>query len=503
LADTTQQIVNTNNEQGDILKTDEKTREGEYTQKSRRNQKSSILNYKSSFNINDYRTRRSEENQEANRNENKFKIHHDSSILITSSCAIDEYSESAPPAPPSSSLTQINSKKPSLQDSKVQVGENSPRSPDSNPNLNNIQNSVSNTSLVGNQSAALEVSVLNPNNQNFSDVEDAMSHSTISNANFKKIISSRNKLPPPNSPTNIPSNYTYNNNHHHHNTNSNFTNNAHANNNTYKDSKTNVNNLDQPKQILPNLSAVKKQNMPLRGLAFKEAKQRIMNQSNEFVSDSQFMTSLNNEAANRNNLIKIEPEKKSTDSVAISFPVINDAINGKPTYKQMLKGIKRGVTVNNQSLSNFSNDKLETSKLASNLVTTNRSMSTRQPTLKFDKNGKPVRAQKAKSYIKILKIKGDKIATAEKVTSNLKEVNLHNKKTLLLTTKYNTTLNESGLSNLDDNVTNNTSTNQDYQNTDNLNANSRLFSISINNFTQSILNVKRVNSSPNPSPEQC
>jgi hypothetical protein len=499
LTDTTQQIVNSNNEQGDILKTDEKTRESEYAQKSRRNQKASLLNYKSSFNINDYRSKRSEENQEAN---SKFKIHHDSSILITSSCAIDEYSESAPPAPPSSSLTQINSKKPSLQDNKAQVGENSSGSPDSNTNLNNIQNSVSNTSLIGNPSAALEVSVLNPNNHNFSDVEDAMSHSTISNANFKKLISSRNKLPPPNSPTNIPSNYTTYKNHLHHNTNSNFTNNAYAN-NTYKDSKTNVNNLDQPKQILPNLSAVKKQNMPLRGLAFKEAKQRIMNQSNEFVSDSQFMTSLNNEASNRNNAIKIEPEKKSADSVAISFPVINDVINGKPTYKQMLKGIKKGVTVNNQSLSNFSNEKLETSKLVSNLVTTNRNLSTRQPNLKFDKNGKPVRAQKAKNYIKILKIKGDKIATAEKVTSNLKEVNSHNKKTLILTTKYNTTLNESGLSNLDDNNTNNTSTNQDYQNTDNLNANSRLFSISINNFTQSILNVKRVNSSPNPSPEQC
>ena len=81
-------------------------------------------------------------------------------------------------------------------------------------------------------------------------------------------------------------------------------------------------------------------------------------------------------------------------------------------------------------------------------------------------------------------------------------MNNNNNKNLILASKYNTTLNESGLSHLEDSNTHNTSTNQDYQNTDNLENSNRLFSISINNFNHRVLNVNRGNSSPNPSPEQ-
>ena len=250
---------------------------------------------------------------------------------------------------------------------------------------------------------------------------------------------------------------------------------------------------------MPNLSAVKKQNQPLRGLAFKEAKQRIMHQSNEICGENQAITP--------SRCIKIESDKKSLssgklDAVVSNFPHLGDA-NNKPTYKEMLRGIKKGVTVNNQSLRSLSDEKLETKKLISNLVTTNRNLNTRLESNKVDKNGKPipVRMQKTKNYIKILKIKGDKIATVEKSPfSNLKDANLLNKNLISSKYKNNLTFNDSSISN--DNTVN-TSNNQDYQNVDSLNANSRLFSISINNFTQSILNGKRINSSPNPSPDQC
>ena len=167
-----------------------------------------------------------------------------SSIFLTSSSidgdSVAGGSRLVPPPPPPSSDTHLHRSKHSNSNS----SSHSTEPPHPPP-----QQSTSQTHL--NQSATpsiIEVSIVNHHsNQIFLDIEDTMSHSTISNANLKKLIHSRNnKLPPPNSPTNLSNNYSshYQINHNnsiHNNNNNNYNNfNIHYNNNNINNSNCNL-----------------------------------------------------------------------------------------------------------------------------------------------------------------------------------------------------------------------------------------------------------------------
>ena len=282
----------------------------------------------------------------------------------------------------------------------------------------------------------------------------------------------------------------------------------------------------------------------MRGLAFKEAKQRIMQtQAGDYE----------NRASPTFAKMKLEPDihaKKAANSSSSKFdsltannyaaPLTNPASNtntnpgngDRPTDKQMLKGIKRGVTLNSHgTLNTFLAERLETNKLISNLLTNNRDANNTKSSHKLatDKSGKPmtVRTHRAKNYIKILKIKGDKVPSLadSKPISMSKDVLM----TKLDTAKSSGILKRatserlvstdstanisivSASSNDGDSLIKRGAkatrplANPDENNLDSeLVKSSRLFSISINNSTPSVLNVSTVvpNKRVNPSPEE-
>lgn len=355
-------------------------------------------------------------------------------IFLTNSSVLEDYSE--------------NSSKNHQQPLPQQKKTDSPP-PYLPSQINSVCNSANSLGIRTNHNSqhnptVIEVTIVNNANNIFLDYEDNMSHSTI-----KTTI------------------------------------------------RNNVNNLDTSKQrILPNLSAVKKQNVPLRGLGFKEAKQRIISNksiiSDNFADEnSNTLNAINHQktqqiAHDNNNNFNIQSTNLNykVDSVVNNFPSIANSGFEKPTYKEMLKGIKKGVTSNSQASLNSLVNCVETNVFISSFLTDtkNRNLNMKQVSLtKLDKFGKPVTIQmlQAKSYVKVLKIKGEKIpAIVKEASANIKEDKLKTNKNLIAT-KYKDNLT------IDDNNQDNHDASQAVVSDD------KLFSMSINNLTQSIITDER------------
>ena len=149
--------------------------------------------------------------------------------------------------------------------------------------------------------------------------------------------------------------------------------------------KTNVSNatnksVSSAKPILPNLSAVKKQNIPIKGLAFRELTQRILlsnkennNQHNDF---EEAYLELNIQSRN----VYIDNNEKKTALIEASLLNTNTINSNNSTnnnnnvssyrnYKQMLRNVKKGVTLNQR-------EKTEIYSSGNNKENRNLSMST-------------------------------------------------------------------------------------------------------------------------------
>lgn len=310
--------------------------------------------------------------------------------------------------------------------------------------------------------------------------DETMSQSSASNRTQNKTntrSSSITKLPPP---SNSPNLYNVNNS-----SNSNYVN--------YYYNNKDINTKENKRSILPNLSAVKRTNVPMKGLAFKEAKQRII-PNDENVNNSELMRSITAKQA-RN--IRIEPDKrnfsnkldnniKATANELNTNNVSNTPeLTNRPSYKDMLKGIKKGVTLTSNST--LYNENTYTTEIKNKHLTTSFSANPRVTTtaVKQDQNVTVRNQVKHKNYIKILRIKGAKIPNL-----NVKQV---------LVTKLNSTKNSKIDTILNEGI--NTDLDAMYDgNSNNHNNESRLIRISINN-TSSLSLIP--NSRPiNPTPEE-
>jgi hypothetical protein len=329
------------------------------------------------------------------------------------------------------------------------------------------------------------------NQQSLGDKNDeTMSQSSASNRTQNKTntrSSSITKLPPP---SNSPNLYTGVNN----SNTSNYINYYYNNNN-----KEVVNTKEAKRSILPNLSAVKRTNVPMKGLAFKEAKQRII--PNDENVNTEIMRSI---TANHARNIRIEPDKRIYSNKldnnlknSIQNELNTNNISNTPelsnrvSYKEMLKGIKKGVTLTTSSSlygeNSIGTDRDGKSKHLTSFSANPRAIAT---TAKPEQNvNLTVRNQiKHKNFIKILRIKGAKIPNL-----NVKQVlvtKINNSKN----SKIDTILNE-GI-----NLTPNTDLDAMYDGSIHNNNKSRLIRISINN-TSSLSLIP--NSRPiNPTPEE-
>lgn len=180
---------------------------------------------------------------------------------------------------------------------------------------------------------------------------------------------------------------------------------------TSNNNNININNLNpnerfrkntNAKQILPNLNAVKKQNSPIRGLAYREVKSRIA--TNDPIQEN---------TANKTHNSQIDIERRLfNSSLDLALTNNSETFGPKPTYKEMLKGIKRGVTVNNQFI------KIQESKGENNVKFIDikhhehksSSPDEQQTTLNSNEAAKSTVRRKAKKiHSNILNIKGDKL----------------------------------------------------------------------------------------------
>ena len=113
-----------------------------------------------------------------------------------------------------------------------------------------------------------------------------------------------------------------------------------------------------PNRILPNLAAVKRNNMPLRGLAYREAKNRIFPYDlvNEHPTTQQpvehraeTLSTNNTNGINYGDFYynkKATPEEifRNTNSTATNSSYLRSESPHKMNYKDMLKGLRKGVT---------------------------------------------------------------------------------------------------------------------------------------------------------------
>ncbi|CAF1075097.1 unnamed protein product [Brachionus calyciflorus] len=138
------------------------------------------------------------------------------------------------------------------------------------------------------------------------------------------------------------------------------------------------------KSILPNLSAVKRNNSPLKGLAYREVKNRFS--SDEFLLKNN-TTIQSQDVLPFHNEIEIDKKNSLFES---NFIHNSDNFSTRPSYKEMLKGIRRGVTLTNFTKTKDSDDfdanKNESSKLIGK-TDKNKKLMVRKPfkDLKYDK----------------------------------------------------------------------------------------------------------------------
>lgn len=162
--------------------------------------------------------------------------------------------------------------------------------------------------------------------------------------------------------------------------------------------------------ILPNLNAVKRNNIPLKGLAFREAKSRINFSSINDNSTNDISQHFKTEASASLAYYTYQNSKTLPEEYFRNFNInTNTIINSsfiedtkigthnpqnKKTYKEIFRGIRRGVTINlgniNQTDTKFFNEKLEMNR-----------RSAKQRTRENLKN------------LKILNVKGDRITSFE------------------------------------------------------------------------------------------
>lgn len=203
--------------------------------------------------------------------------------------------------------------------------------------------------------------------------------------------------------------------------------------NKYDHSKLRISINENPQRILPNLAAVKRHNAPLRGLAYREAKQRI-NSSNDFELDQfhphphqhqaqpqpQPMPISNYDYFHSKHNNKATPEElfRQTNSTANSSYLRVDSPQ-KLNYRDMLKGIRKGVTLNLGTSTNANHSNM-LNTLRKEDLTTNEDFSSKKQSLKENLNPKLVDSKKSKTSalithrnFKILNIKGDRISNID------------------------------------------------------------------------------------------
>lgn len=113
-----------------------------------------------------------------------------------------------------------------------------------------------------------------------------------------------------------------------------------------------VNTAAQRPRILPNLSAVRRHNIPLRGLAFRQAHDRI--QQND--SSPSTLEHLNNSRSNLD-LVGQPPQTTHMDYVSKSFIKAQSTTVNRSNYRDMMKGLRRGITLNSDLPSQQSDGK--------------------------------------------------------------------------------------------------------------------------------------------------
>ena len=185
--------------------------------------------------------------------------------------------------------------------------------------------------------------------------------------------------------------------------------------------------IDNTRPILPNLLAVKKSNMPIKGLACREAKTRIVNSSDDYSSlETYFLKNSNDNVlkdpiseTNQENFRNNHYNKNILLNNQNNFLMPDDSshLPSKINYKEMRRGIRKGVTINQPNQSDNYNE------IINNMVNNCNSTT----------NGRMVSKNK---NLKILKIKGDRIGAVQ-VVSKSAPVNRFENKNEIKNINYN------------------------------------------------------------------
>jgi hypothetical protein len=160
------------------------------------------------------------------------------------------------------------------------------------------------------------------------------------------------------------------------------------------------NNSRKVQRILPNINAVKRGNAPLRGLAFREAHQRIVlshsdliNQRNEYNGVLVDVYELQQQQAQAQSINSAKLVSENVETNLLSNNI--SKISKHTTYREMLKGLKKGIAINMyQSFIENLNETLVSNK--------NKIMAHPTP-----KSGFSLKSKKSS----VLNVKGDKIDT--------------------------------------------------------------------------------------------
>jgi len=262
-------------------------------------------------------------------------------------------------------------------------------------------------------------------------------------------------------------------------------------------------NTENPNRILPNLNAVKRHNVPLRGLAFREAKYRIGSSNeneNEKVQDTTITTQSTNIGVSYGDYFqnkKSTPEEifRNSNSTATSSYIRADSPH-KVNYRDMLKGIRKGVTINlNNSVINSKRDhfnfniKVDDDKKVS-LRDTNQLFALEKKSSKT--------ALITHRNFKILNIKGDRISNIDilvpsKPSRTIDQLNqsLHNNQNVLSNHNIASILNEKSRTDMNPNKINKIVIKAKVQSPSMMSLKSNL----------SLVSVQQTNRRTNPSPE--
>lgn len=163
--------------------------------------------------------------------------------------------------------------------------------------------------------------------------------------------------------------------------------------------------------ILPNLSSVKRANMPLKGLAYKESKDRIKStKGSSFIVDG----------TNDDYLDKMVTTARGDAKTSMLIHTNNESnLEGflptsKPKYKEMLKNIRKGVTIYRNSNENKT-DRLITNNNTQHThkVLPRDSSGHKQNNHQMIKTNKDRKKLNALNLNDNLKIKGDRISTLD------------------------------------------------------------------------------------------